>query len=301
MRAVLFEHIKRAMAEDSSIFFLTADVGFNLVETMFQRFPERAMNVGVAEQNMVGIAAGLCNLGFKPVCYSYTNFLSERAFEQLRDDVCVHGYAPIFLGTTTGFDNAILGPTHHSLDDIAVLKALPNMRIYSPSTSESVGLAIEEALAMSGEASFIRFTKNELSEEREITSINRFLSENRGAPVLVISHGHMAQNCVKALEAAPGSFSLFAMDRIKPLDEAVLAHLLKEFQRIVVAEDNFKSGLYNSVCQFAVEKGIVPRCLLPLAVAERYDARIGDQHYLESQQGLAPAQIVDFLAKVTEL
>ena len=71
---------------------------------VFENFPDRALNIGVAEQNLIGIAAGLSNAGFKPVVYSYTNFLAERAFEQIRDDICLHHYAPIIAGTTTGFD-----------------------------------------------------------------------------------------------------------------------------------------------------------------------------------------------------
>ncbi|TSA45673.1 hypothetical protein D4R51_01505 [bacterium] len=294
MRGILFEYIKKAIAENPNVFFITADVGFNLVEPMFEKFPERAMNIGIAEQNLVGVAAGLCNLGFKPIAYSYTNFLAERAFEQIRDDICLHHYAPVFVGTTTGFDGGILGPTHHAVDDMAGIKALPNMRIYSPSTSESMELILKEALAAE-EASFIRFTKSELSENRKIEGINRFMIKNENAPVLVVSHGKMAQNCFKAAAAYP-NFSLFAMDRIKPLDEKVTKELLKKYEKIVIVEDNFKSaGLFNSICQFAVENKIQGKEIVSLSPEEKYEERIGDASYLEDENNLSSEKINKFL------
>lgn len=295
MRVILFEHIKKAIAEGPDIFFLTGDVGFNLVESMFEQFPDRAMNIGVAEQNLVGVAAGLCNLGFKPICYSYTNFLAERSFEQIRDDICLHNYAPIFLGTTTGFDNGILGPTHLALDDMAGLKALPNLRIYSPSTAESMGLIIKEALALKKEAAFIRFTKSELSEEKEITAINRFLIERPGAPVVALSHGKMVQNCHKAA-VINQNFSIFAMDCVKPFDGESMKKLLKEYKKIVVVEDNFKSaGLYNSICQFIVENSLKANSVISLSPAEIYNERIGSAEYFEEKNGLSPGKISLFI------
>ena len=288
MRAILFEHVKKAIAEDPNVFFLTGDVGFNLVESMFEQFPDRAMNVGVAEQNLVGIAAGLCNLGFKPICYSYTNFLAERSFEQIRDDICLHGYAPIFLGTTTGFDNGILGPTHLALDDMAGLKVLPNLRIYSPSTAESMEFIIKEALALKNEAAFIRFTKSEFSEEKEVVAANRFVIERENAPVVALSHGKMVQNCHKAAAINP-NFSVFAMDRIKPFDGESMKRLLKEYEKIVVVEDNFRSaGLYNSVCQFVIENDLRGNKIISLSPKEVYDEHIGTAEYFEEKNGLSP-------------
>ena len=177
MRAILFQKIHETMRRNPNLFFLTAGVGFNLIEPMCQEFPYRTMNVGIAEQNLVGIAAGLSNLGFKAICYSYTNFLAERAFEQIRNDICLHRYAPILIGTTTGFDNAGLGVTHHALDDIGALKTLAHLRIYSPSSAESIVAVFDETLK-SNEASFIRFSKNDFSEGLPASGVNRFIIKN---------------------------------------------------------------------------------------------------------------------------
>lgn len=298
MRAILFEYIKKEIAENPDIFFLTGDVGFNLVESMFERFPNRTMNVGIAEQNLVGVAAGLCNLGFKPICYSYTNFLAERSFEQIRNDICLHNYTPIFLGTTTGFDSGILGPTHLALDDMAGLKALPNIRIYSPSTTESMGFIIKEALALENEAAFIRFSKSEFSEGKEVIAVNGFIIERKNVSVVALSHGKMVQNCYKAATNNP-NFSVFAMDRIKPFDGENMRKLLKEYKKIVVVEDSFKSaGLFNSVCQFVVENNLKSEGIISLSPKEIYDERIGSAEYFEEKNGLSSEKIADFVGSL---
>ena len=298
MRAVLFEHITKAVAENENVFFLTAEAGFNLVEPMFEKFPDRAMNVGIAEANLVGVAAGLCNAGFKPICYSYTNFLAERAFEQIRDDICLHHYAPILVGTNTGFDNGALGPTHYVLDDMAGLRSLPNLCIYSPSSSESMGLVMKEAL-QSKDASFVRFTKSELSEGSVLKDINHFMVQREGASLLAISHGKMAQNCYKAA-ALNKEFSVFAMDRIKPLDIDVLRALLSQYKKIIVVEDCFRSaGLYNAICQSIVENNMQGDAkIISLSVPEAYEPRIGDPAYMDDHFGLSPEKIAAFMKTV---
>lgn len=283
------------MGKNPRLFFLTAGVGFNLVEGMFKEFPDRTLDVGVAEQNLVGVAAGLCNIGFRPICYSYSNFISERSFEQIRNDICLHRYAPILVGTTTGFDNGGLGITHQVLDDIGALKALPHLRIYSPSSSESMPVVFEEVMRCK-EASFIRTTKSDFSEGAAVGEVNRFIIKRKG-DTLVIAHGKMVQNCLKAAETLP-SFSVFAMDRIKPLDEHKLKKLLADHRRVVVVEDNFKSGLYNSICQFMVENAPTEAHLHSLSVREEYRPEIGDAAYLEDLNGLSPQKISRFVQKI---
>lgn len=292
MRAVLFKKIHERMRDNPNLFFLTADVGFNLVEPMFKEFPDRTRNVGIAEQNLIGITAGLSNVGFKVVAYSYTNFLAERAFEQIRNDICLHHYAPILVGTTTGFDNAGLGVTHHALDDIGALKVLPHIRIYSPSSAESIEVIFDEALR-SSEATFIRFTKSDFSDP-EHRGINRFVVRN-DSDLLVITHGKMLQNAIKAAVLRP-LVSIFAMDQLKPLPAETLEEIFKKYRRIVVVEDNFKSGLYNSIAEWMVENGIRDRLLHSISVEEKYHGMVGDPAYLEDLNGLSPEKIAKRIA-----
>lgn len=295
MRGVFFDEFKKLFKNDESLFFLTGDTGFNLVESMISDTPDRALNVGVAEQNLIGIASGLVNVGYLPVCYAITNFLVERCFEQIRNDICLHEYKVILVGTSTGFDNGALGATHHKLDDIGAIKALPNIRIYSPSGIKSMSVILKEALAAE-HASFIRISKGKYSESTEISRPNHYLIESESR-VVVISHGKMIANVIEAHSISP-SFSVFAMDRIKPLEDQVLHDLFNRFECLVVVEDNFRSGLYNSLCQWSVENRTQNRNLISISPAEKYDAHLGTAEYLEDKHGLSPEKIVSQISKL---
>ena len=288
MRSVFFDEFKALHRDNESLFFLTAATGYNLVEPIFEQAPLRALNVGIAEQNMIGVASGLANVGFLPICYALTNFLVQRSFEQIRNDICLNQKKVILVGTSTGYDQGALGPTHHKLDDIGALKALPNLRIYCPSGQKSMSAILKEVLREK-HASFIRIPKGNYIEDDEITSPNHFIFEI-DSPLLVISHGKMVGNAISAYKKSP-NFALYAMDRIKPLDSKLLYQLFENFKDIVVLEDNFRSGLYNSICQWSIEESAPHRNIVSIAPEEFYDDIVGNTEYLEEKHGLSPSRI----------
>ena len=295
MRNIFFDEFKEMMRKDSSLFFLTGDTGYHLVESIFEEFPNRALNVGVAEQNMIGIASGLCNVGFVPVCYAITNFLIERCFEQIRNDICLHEYKIILVGTSTGYDNGPLGATHHKLDDIGAVKALPNINIYSPSGSQSLSLITKEVFNNKN-ASFIRISKHGMVETIKFNDPNHYIYE-MNLPTLVISHGKMVGNAKDAFDQLP-QFSIFAMDRIKPLDDTLLVSLFEKFETIIVIEDNFRSGLFNSLCQWAVEEKACHTNIFSISPNESYDEVMGDSQFLEDTHGLSVSKINERIVNI---
>jgi len=284
------------MRKDEKIFFLMGDTGYNLVEPLFEEFPDRTLNVGVAEQNMIGIAAGLCNMGFKPVCYAISQFLTQRSYEQVRNDLCFHDYPVTLVGTSTGLDNGPLWATHYVVDDIGCLKTLPNIHIYSPSSTESMEKIFNETMNLS-HPSYIRITKSSFSESKTIEGVNRFILENENSDTLVISHGRMIKNSLDAARIFPG-FSIFAMDRIKPVDDSI-ADIIKNYTNLVIIEDNFKSGLYSTICQFVAEKKINGKYLYSISVDEDFGAITGDTSFLHNKFGLSADQISNFIKKLT--
>ena len=295
MRGEFFKMLQEEMRKDEKLFLLMGDTGYNLLEPFFEEFPERSLNVGVAEQNMIGIAAGLVNVGFKPICYGITNFLVHRCLEQIRNDLCLHNYPVILVGTSTGLDNGALWATHYIVDDIACLKALPNINIYSPSSIESIEKILSEA-RMNQNPSFIRITKNSFSENNQNDEINRFIIENKESSILVLSHGRMISKSVEANKLYP-NFSIFALDKIKPLDEKKLNSTLKRFSKIVVIEDNFNSGLFNSICQFITEQNIQTK-VFSISVDNDFGNRTGNTEYLDRKFGLSVEQISNFIKKL---
>lgn len=282
------------MRTDENLFIVVADMGLGLIEPFEKEFPDRIINVGIAEQNMAGICAGLVNVGFRPICYTISNFLVERCFEQLRNDVCLHDYPVTFVGTSTGFDNGGLGPTHHIVDDIGCVKALPGLRIYSPSTLTGMQMAYDDIMSEEKPA-YLRIGKGAYEQKITGTTLNHFVTDHPGSDVLVITHGNILENIVKGLEGVERA-SIFCMTRLKPLATAQVTQLFHRFRTIVVVEDHFAgSGLYNSLCQFAIENGLVQSRLLSLAPPDVYSDRAGDKSYFAEKYGLSPAQIKKYI------
>src|SRR6202046_5262768 len=122
--------------------FLTGDLGFMALEPLRDAMGQRFINAGVAEQNMVGVAAGLAKSGLRPWVYSIAPFLYARPFEQIRNDVCLHNLPVVFVGNGGGYGYGVMGSTHHALEDYGALLALPNMRAYIPAFDSDVSAVI---------------------------------------------------------------------------------------------------------------------------------------------------------------
>lgn len=298
MRTVFFEQLRKEMRINKKLFLIVADMGLGLVDRFQQEFPERFINVGIAEQNMAGIAAGLCNTGFRPVCYTISNFLVQRCFEQLRNDVCLHNYPIIFVGTSTGFDNGGLGPTHHVIDDIGCVKILPDIRIYSPSTVFGMNLAFRDIIKGSHPV-YLRIGKGSYDLEIHSQNVNHMVVENSQSDILIITHGNILQNIMEAI-GKDRIASIYCMTKIKPLVKDELDVLFKEYSTVVVIEDQLvSSGLYSILCRYVVEYGSLNTNLLSIAPEDCYAERAGDKNYFAEKYGLSSESIHKFILSLT--
>lgn len=247
MRAQIIDAIYDRMASDPDVFFLTADMGIGLVEKFQEAFPDRYANVGIAEQNLIGVSAGLVNLGFRPFAYTISNFAIHRCFEQIRNEISLHNYPITLLGTSTGYDNAPLGPTHHIIDDWGALKAIPNIDIYCPSSTPYAAKVVESILDGDRPA-YVRIPKG--SPAVPDSDEHLVLLDGEAREVLLVSYGTPAQNCVDAQKLDP-RLGVLVINRLRPIDEAALARALGGYKEIVVVEDHFpESGLYGTLCEF---------------------------------------------------
>ena len=297
MRNVFFSILKESMQKDETLFLVTADMGLGLLDSFQEEFPERFMNVGIAEQNMVGICAGLCNLGFKPFCYTISNFLIQRCFEQIRNDVCMHKYPITLVGTSTGFDNGLLGATHQILDDIGCLKALPNISIYSPATNNIIKTIVTEILSNKGPA-YVRIGKSGIDLSRNNNSINFFVTEKSAADTLLVTHGTTVKNCMDAADSLENT-DIYCLNKIKPLDDTLLESVEAKYKNIIVVEDHFgASGLYNSVCQYLVENDLQDKKLYSLSPPENYEEAVGDSDFYADKFGFSAEKIKAFVGKI---
>lgn len=246
MRGQILDAVFQRMATDPDVFFVTGDMGINLVEKFEEAYPDRYANVGIAEQNMVGVSAGLANLGYRPFAYTISNFAVHRCFEQIRNDIGLHDHPITLLGTSTGFDNAPLGPTHHVIDDWGAIKSIPEIDVYCPSSKAYAATLVDRILAQN-RAAYVRIPKGDF---REPASTEDFVKiPGRAEEVLLVSYGSVAQACLEA-QKIDARLSVLVVNRLHPLDAEAIAHALAPHARVYVAEDHFPgNGLYGSLCE----------------------------------------------------
>jgi transketolase len=246
MRGQIIDAVFERMANNLDVFFLTADMGINLVEKFAEKYPTRFLNVGIAEQNLVGVSAGLANLGFRPFAYTISNFAVHRCFEQIRNDIGIHDYPIVLLGTSTGYDNAPLGPTHHVLDDWGALKAIPEIDIYCPSSVSYAGFLVDHLLSTARPA-YVRIPKG--AYKIPMSTDHFVMLPGRQQDTVIVSYGTCVQDCLAA-QSSDSALAVLVVNRLRPLDGEKLADALRPYHRIIVVEDHFPSaGLYGSLCE----------------------------------------------------
>ena len=294
MRNNIIAKLVEEMEKDESIFFLTADMGINLVEQIQQKFPSRFANVGIAEQNMIGVAAGLANLGYKPFVYTISNFLIHRCYEQIRNDIILHKYPITLMGTSTGYDNAPLGPTHHIIDDWGCLRAFPGIDIYCPGTVTYANSLVRKVLANNRPA-YIRIPKGEFkypdSEEDFV------LIKGETQKFLLISYGSPFQECLKVMDDN-SSVSTLLFNKLIPIDEKVISSILKQYQNIYVIEDHFAiNGLHSLICCLCIKHKIFIN--IESIAPKEYDFEVGvSNNYFHNRFGLTAEKIQQKLLEI---
>jgi transketolase len=289
MRNNIITSLLAEMEKDENIFFLTADMGINLVEQIQDKFPDRFVNVGIAEQNLIGVAAGLANIGYKPFVYTISNFVIHRCYEQIRNDIILHQYPITLLGTSTGYDNAPLGPTHHIIDEWGALRNFPGIDIYCPGNLTFANSIVQKVLAIKKPA-YIRIPKGEFLNPD--SDENMVLLPGLKKSVLLVSYGSPAQECIKAMAQNP-EISVLVFNKLYPLDKPKLKIILEQFENILVVEDHFAStGLFGMFCEFCNDFSIF-RKLISIAPKD-YIFEVGStNNYFHEKIGISSNKILE--------
>ena len=265
MRGIFLDALFEEMQEDESLFFLTADMGINLVEKFEETFPNRFLNVGIAEQNLIGIAAGLAESGMKPYVYTISNFLAHRALEQIRNDLVLHNLPVTLIGTSTGYDNGALGPTHHMLEDWGILSAFPNLRIFAPYSKVSAKEIFKETLASSG-VKYVRISKGSGLDDSFVKEIDPTIKHQ------VLSYGS-AVNYAAEIAINSGA-NFLAISELGKESEQFFNKYCRDVETITIVEDHFSNvGLYSYLCQWLVANRI--DCMVQSISPKDYSLKVG--------------------------
>lgn len=288
MRVSFANSITEIAQHNDNVVLLSGDIGNRMFDDLQATKPNQFYNCGIAEANMMSVAAGMALSGLKPFVYTITPFTTTRCLEQIRVDVCYHDAPVVIVGTGSGLSYAQLGPTHHSLEDIAIMRALPNMTVFCPCDALEVQMGIKAALnynkplyirlGKKGEAVFHKTLREDFSFGRSITI-------RPGNDVCILSVGNainVAMEAAELLAASNIDTCVESFHTIKPLDTNRLTAVFNKFEKVCILEEHSKiGGLTSAISDWLIQNA--PEMGYKFCAVNFEDKF---QHYVTSQNNL---------------
>jgi len=285
-----------ALAEDQmDIFLLCGDLGYSILEPFAERFPERFLNVGIAEQNMICVAAGLAAEGYNVFCYSIGNFTTLRCMEQIRYDICYHSANVKIVAVGAGYAYGPQGVSHHTTEDIAMLRVLPGMLVCSPADAVEASL-IADFMAKHKGSAYVRINKSGEpilhSSPPSGFSPGKLIPIKDGSSRLVLATGAILSAVKAELCATKSDWALYSAPFIGNYDRELMLSLVSRFEHLVTLEEHqlnggFGSSILECVSDLyssgALEK--MPK-IKRIAVHNLFIGKSGTQDYLRQEAGL---------------
>lgn len=297
MRNAFADEVAQLAALDSRVVLLSGDIGNKLFDNVKKVDEARFFNCGIAEANMMGVAAGMALSGLRPIVYTITPFTTTRCFEQIRVDACYHNAPVIIVGTGSGLSYAELGPTHHSLEDMAILRTLPGMSVLAPCDANELRGALRSALRHDGPV-YIRIGKKgepKIFNDIPDLKIGKVALVRSGNDIALLSTGTMMPEVLAAADALSTegvSAEVVSVHSIKPLDVGYLREASSRFKMIVTIEEHgVIGGLGSAVAEWrSIEGYSIPHMIF--GTPDEFMHEVGTQEYARHKYGLVASSIV---------
>lgn len=298
MRNAFADELTKLAKEDHRVVMLSGDIGNRLFDGFRVAHAERFFNCGVAEANMMGVAAGMAMSGLRPIAYTITPFVTTRCLEQIRVDVCYHEAPVIIVAVGAGLSYAGLGPTHHSCEDISFLRSIPNMVVICPGDAWEVRAALRAALGQDRPVYIRMGKKGEPLVHDGIPAdfaIGRAITVEEGRDVCLLSTGNMLPETIEVaqqLKENGMSPKVVSFHTVKPLDDVCLEKAFKEFRLVATIEEHsLIGGLGGAVAEWVVDNAITPLKFLRFGTKDAFFKMSGEQKFAREQLGLTSRQI----------
>ncbi len=303
MRNAFIRELESFAATDDRVILLVGDIGFGVFENFQLQHPGKFMNMGIAEQNMVSVASGLAKEGYFPVVYTIIPFLTMRAFEQIRIDICLHNRNVLLVGVGGGYSYDILGPTHHALEDLAIMRTLPELKIYTPGTPDDISSLSDELFSGPGPR-YLRLGKN---GEKNLSSDARYDAVlgavrigNRSANVLV-SHGPISdvveQARLELEENKIAEFRHYSILRNEPISRELFNEISEPGNSVFFIEEVYETGsAYDEFARYlARDQKISELRTYALHPPKNFMHKVGGRISLLESIGMSKAGIYEFV------
>lgn len=304
MRTAFVESLIDLAEQDKRIFLLTGDLGYAVLEKFQQTFPDRFVNMGVAEANMIGAAAGLALSGKIPYVYSIATFPVMRGLEQIRNDICYQNLNVRIVGVGSGLTYSLYGATHQSIDDMAVMRSLPNMTVISPGDPIETDLAVRFSLKHPGPVYLRIAAKGEpnIHSKKPNFKLGQGITITKGNDLTIMAIGNILQNAqLAAAELSKEGISvrLISMPFIKPIDEKIILKAARETKAIfTIEEHSLVGGLGSAVAEVLAESDTPKILFKRIALPDQYPPEVGSRAYLREIYGLSTGKIVKNILKL---
>jgi transketolase len=262
MRNAYLETLYELAGKDKNVFAIISDNGAIVYDKYRQDFPQQYINAGISEANMVGMAAGMANRGKVPFVYTIGAFLAYRAYEFILNDVCLQNQNVKMVGIGAGCSYSLLGPSHHTIFDLAVLRPLPNLTIFSPASPLEVRKVVKASYNIHGPV-YIRLGTNretEIYEQDYCFEVGKGVQLQDGTDLTLVGTGSIMADVLqaaKAIKADGVSVRVINIHTIKPFDRDVVIKAAKETGEIIVVEEHsLCGGLGSAISEVIAEENL---------------------------------------------
>jgi transketolase len=284
--------------QDRRVMLLTGDLGFGVLTPFAETLPDQFLNVGIAEQNMTGVATGLALEGKIVFTYSIGNFPTLRCLEQIRNDVCYHNANVKIVCIGGGFCYGTLGISHHATEDLGTMRMLPQMKVMAPGDLTETRFITQLACDTPGPC-YLRLGRGSEAQVHQNPlkfSLGQAIPLFPEGDVALLSTGGILMNAVKARDLLAGqgiTASLHSIPFLQPLDQALIKHLAQTSRLVVTMEEHsIIGGLGGAVAELLAELPGPKPPLARIGLREGFSCEVGDQTYLREIYGLSPEAIV---------
>jgi len=293
MRKMALNMVHELAKQDERVVYIGSDPGAGTLEEMREEFPDRFLIEGIAEANVIGMAAGMAMEGYIPYVNTIATFLTRRCYEQLAVDLCLHKLPVRLIGNGGGFVYAPLGPTHQAIEDIAIMRALPHMTVIAPADADEMRRMVPQTLNVEGPA-YIRLAKGYddiVTKEEHGNELGKAILHKEPGDALIVTTGIMLQRALKAVEQLADEgidCGLLHCHTIKPLDSEMLTQMARRSRVVITAEEHLiAGGLGGAVLEALSET--MPGSMPPIirkGIPDKFTHHYGSQDMLLEHYGL---------------
>ncbi len=308
MRKTCLDMVYELAKSDPRIVFIGSDLGPGTLDQMKREMPDRFFMEGIQEQHVIGMAAGMAMEGYIPYVNTIATFITRRCYEQLAVDLCLHNLPVRLIGNGGGLVYAPLGPTHLAIEDIAIMRALPNMTVVAPTDAQEMRRFMRQTPDVPGPV-YIRLGKGGdpvVSRDEDGFAIGKAIEQRGGADLAIVATGVMVGRALDAAEILAGKgiqCTVVNMHTVKPLDEAKVLDLARTAKLLVTIEEHtLMGGLGSAVAEVLADKFQGrPPALRRLGIPDVFPMEYGSQDPMLETFGLQPPAIADTIRSAARM